>query len=240
MPDIAPAPGGTTIDIGLLNKQSVMKKLCVFIMGGLLLASTMTRAQEQQTSAESNLKPKFGIKGGLNLTNLYVSDVSSEHMKAGFNAGVFAKLPVTKGFSIQPELLYSLKGAKENYNNFAQGSGEYRFNLGYLELPVLAVVNLAPNFNLHLGGYAGYLVNANIKNVNNQGTVQSATELNTGDFKRWDFGLAGGLGFDIENFTLGARYNYGLSHIGKDDNLTGALTKNSKNAGISIYAGFGF
>lgn len=209
-------------------------------MGGLLLASTAARAQEQQTSTESHLRPKLGIKGGLNLTNLYVADVSNESMKVGWNAGVFAKLPVTKGFSIQPELLYSLKGAKENYNNFVQGSGEYRFNLGYLELPVLAVVNLAPNFNLHLGGYAAYLVNANIKNVNTQGTVVGATDLSTGDFNRWDAGLVGGLGFDIENFTLGARYNYGLAHIGKNDNLTGALTKNSKNAGISIYVGFGF
>jgi len=216
------------------------RQLLVFIVGGLLLASSAARAQEQQTTTESNLKAKFGIKGGLNLTNLYVADVSTEHMKAGFNAGVFAKLPVTRGFSIQPELLYSLKGAKEDYNNFVQGSGEYRFNLGYMELPLLAVVNIAPNFNIHAGGYAAYLVNANIKNVNNQGSVVGATELSTGDFNRWDFGLAGGAGFDIQNFTIGARYNYGLSHIGKDDNLTGALTKNSKNAGLSVYVGFGF
>jgi len=216
------------------------RQLLVFIVGGLLLASSAVRAQEQQTTTESNLKAKFGIKGGLNLTNLYVADVSTEHMKAGFNAGVFAKLPVTRGFSIQPELLYSLKGAKEDYNNFVQGSGEYRFNLGYMELPLLAVVNIAPNFNIHAGGYAAYLVNANIKNVNNQGSVVGATELSTGDFNRWDFGLAGGAGFDIQNFTIGARYNYGLSHIGKDDNLTGALTKNSKNAGLSVYVGFGF
>lgn len=218
-----------------------MKRIhVVFIVGGLLIASTAVRAQEQQTVAESGLKAKFGIKGGLNLTNLYVADVSTEHMKAGFNAGVFAKLPVTRGFSIQPELLYSLKGAKEDYNNFVQGSGEYRFNLGYMELPLLAVVNIAPNFNIHAGGYAAYLVNANIKNVNDQGTVVGANELSTGDFNRWDFGLAGGAGFDIQNFTIGARYNYGLSHIGKNDNLTGALTKNSKNAGLSIYVGFGF
>jgi len=231
---------GTNMSVFKKHQLIIVRKLGVFILGGLLFTSTAVRAQEQQTSAESNLKAKFGIKGGLNLTNLYVSDVSTEHMKAGFNAGVFAKLPVTKGFSIQPELLYSVKGAKEDYNNFVQGSGEYRFNLGYMELPVLAVVNLAPNFNLHLGGYAAYLVNANIKNVDDQGTVQGASDLNTDDFKRWDFGLVGGLGFDIENFTLGARYNYGLSHIGKDDNLTGALTKNSKNAGVSIYVGFGF
>jgi hypothetical protein len=71
----------------------------------------MPKAQQltgsQQTSAEPSLSPKFGIKGGFDLTSLYISDVSSEHMKPGFDAGIYAKLPVTRGFSIQPELLYS-------------------------------------------------------------------------------------------------------------------------------------
>jgi hypothetical protein len=218
----------------------IVRKLSILFMGFVLLASTTAYAQEQQTAAESGLSAKFGIKGGLNLTSLYVDNVSSEHMKAGFNAGVFAKLPVTKGFSIQPELLYSVKGAKDTYSNFLQGDGEYRFNLGYMELPVLAVINLAPNFNLHLGGYAAYLVSANVKDVNNDGTIEGATDLNADNFNRWDFGLVGGLGFDIQNFTLGARYNYGLSEIGKSGNLSGDLTKNSKNAGVSIYVGFGF
>ena len=218
----------------------IVRKLSVLFMGIVLLTSTAAYAQEQQTTAESGLSAKFGIKGGLNLTNLYVDNASSEHMKAGFNAGVFAKLPITKGFSIQPELLYSVKGAKDTYSNVLQGDGEYRFNLGYMELPVLAVVNLAPNFNLHLGGYAAYLVSANVKDVNSNGDIQGASDLNTDNFKRWDFGLIGGLGFDIQNFTIGARYNYGLSQIGKSGSLSGDLTKNSKNAGISVYVGIAF
>jgi hypothetical protein len=221
-----------------MEKHQTIRKLSV-LFTALLCAVIGVRAQEQQTSTDNGLKPKLGIKGGVNFTTLYSTDVSTSHMKTGFNAGLFAKLPVTRGFSIQPELLYSLKGAKSEYNNFVQGNGEYRFNLGYIELPVLAVVNLAPNFNLHAGGYAAYLVNANVKNVKN-GEIQGATELNTNDFNRWDFGLAGGVGFDIEHFTLGARYNYGLSHIGKSGNLAGQLTGNAKNAGFSIYAGFGF
>ncbi len=223
-----------------MKKSMFVRKLRVLFVGACLLAVPAAYAQEQQTSTESGLSPKFGIKGGLNLTSLYVDNVSSEHMKAGFDAGFYAKLPVTKGFSIQPELLYSQKGAKDTYSNFVQGSGEYRFNLGYMELPVLAVVNLAPNFNLHVGGYAAYLVSANVKDVNNDGTIEGATELNTDNFNRWDFGLIGGLGFDIGNCTIGARYNYGLSEIGKSGNLSGDLTKNSKNAGVSVYLGFAF
>jgi hypothetical protein len=161
-------------------------------------------------------------------------------LKPGFNVGIFSKIPVTPGFSVQPELLYSLKGSKTDYNNFVEGTGQYRFNLGYVELPVLAVVNLAKNFSIHLGGYGAYLTNANVKDVNNNGTIQSITELNANDFNRWDFGLAGGLAFDIENFTLGARYNYGLTEIGKSGNLTGTALGNAKNNGLSIYVGFGF
>lgn len=225
-----------------MKKQMVMmsRKFGVLMTAGLLAFAVGAKAQEQQTSMEPGLKPKFGIKGGLNLTSLYVNDVSKEHMKAGFNAGVYAKLPVTRGFSIQPEVLYSQKGAKENYDNFLQGSGEYRFNLGYIEVPVLAMINLGSNFNIHAGPYAAYLVSANVKNVNGNGDIEGATELNKDNFNRWDFGLAGGVGFDVENFTIGARYNYGLKEIGKTDNLAGQLTKNSKNAGLSIYVGFGF
>lgn len=223
-----------------MKKNLIASVVTGLVVAAFILAPAGGNAQQQQTSLDSGMTAKFGIKGGLNLTSLYVDNVSSEHMKAGFNAGIFAKLPVTRGFSIQPELLYSVKGAKDTYNNLAEGSGEYRFNLGYVELPLLAVVNLAPNFNLHAGGYAAYLVSADVKDVNSDGTVTGATELNADNFQRWDFGLVGGLGFDIENFTLGARYNYGLTNIGKSGNLSGDLTKSSKNAGVSIYIGFGF
>jgi len=224
-----------------MKTQSFIKQKFVFLLStALLVIFSTVHAQQQQTSQESALATKFGIKGGLNLTNLSSDNFTDNHLKPGFNVGIFSKIPVTPGFSVQPELLYSLKGSKTDYNNFVEGTGQYRFNLGYVELPVLAVVNLTKNFSIHLGGYGAYLTNANVKDVNNNGTIQSITELNANDFNRWDFGLAGGLAFDIENFTLGARYNYGLTEIGKSGNLTGTALGNAKNNGLSIYVGFGF
>jgi len=224
-----------------MKTQSFIKQKFVFLLStALLVIFSTVHAQQQQTSQESALATKFGIKGGLNLTNLSSDYFTDNHLKPGFNVGIFSKIPVTPGFSVQPELLYSLKGSKTDYNNFVEGTGQYMFNLGYVELPVLAVVNLAKNFSIHLGGYGAYLTNANVKDVNNNGTIQSITELNANDFNRWDFGLAGGLAFDIENFTLGARYNYGLTEIGKSGNLTGTALGNAKNNGLSIYVGFGF
>lgn len=217
--------------------------VCVaMLIGGTLVAGSKAVAQEQQAMGESSLSPKFGIKGGVNITNLYVDDdVSDENMKVGFNAGFFAKLPVTRGFSIQPELLYSSKGAKETYDNFILGEGEYRFNLNYIELPVLAVFNLAKNFNLHVGPYVSYLAGVNIKDLNkDEGTIDEVAELDADNFNRFDYGVAGGLGIDISNFTIGARYNYGLKEIGKSGSVSGELLKDSKNSAISLYIGIGF
>jgi hypothetical protein len=218
-----------------------MKRImCVAFLSAAFLTTSTVFAQEQQTTSESSLSPKFGIKGGVNLTNMYVKDVSDENMKVGWNAGVYAKLPVTRGFSIQPELLYTSKGAKETYNNFIEGKGEYRFNLNYIELPVLAVFNVAKNFNLHVGPYVSYLASVNIKDMKDDGTIKNISDLDAGNFNRFDYGLAGGLGIDISNFTVGARYNYGLREIGKSGSLSGELTKDSKNSAISLYIGIGF
>lgn len=204
------------------------------------LLSLSVFAQEQQTSAESTLTPKFGIKAGLNFTNLYIDDIDDERMKLGINAGVYAKIPISKGVSFQPELLYYNKGTRASYDNVVLGTGEYRFNLHYLELPLLFSFNVAKNFNIHAGGYAAYLLGADIKDVNKDGTIQEIDNLNADNFNRFDAGLVGGLGFDIQNVTIGARYNYGLVKIGESGSLSGELTKNAKNSAIALYVGFAF
>ena len=218
-----------------------MKKVLILLAIGLGTFSLTSYSQEQQTVTEPTLTPKFGIKGGLNLTNLYVDDVSDENMKANFHVGFYGKMPLTRGVSIQPELLYTSKGAKEKYNNFLSGNGEYRFNLNYIELPLSFVFNIAPNFNLHAGGYAAYLVNVNIKNLNkDNGEITEIANLDEDDFHRFDAGVLAGLGIDIQNFTIGARYNYGLCEIGKSGSFAGQALNNAKNSAIQVYLGFGF
>jgi hypothetical protein len=221
-----------------------MKQLCskcgVVLVAVMLFTSVSVMAQEQESIGGSALSPKIGVRGGINLSNMFVDDVSDENMKLGVNVGVFAKLPLTRGFSIQPELNYSSKGAKQNYNNFIQGEGEYRFNLNYVELPVLAVFNLGENFNIHAGPYIAYLASVNIKDLNDDGTIDKIADLNAENFNRIDYGLSGGIGVDVGNFGFGARYNYGLREIGKSGSLSGELTKNSRNSAISLYIALGF
>jgi Outer membrane protein beta-barrel domain len=216
-----------------------MKKIKVFLLCAFMLTTTVGFVQAQMEERDP-LAPKIGVKGGINLANLYVDDASDENLKVGLNAGLFFKVPFTEFFAIQPEILYSSKGSKVTYDNWILGEGEYRFNLNYIEVPVLAVFNIGPHFNLHAGPYAAFLASANIKDMRDDGTIADANDLNADNFNRFDYGLAGGAALEFSNFTIGARYNYGLKEIGKSGNLSGELVRDSKNSVASFYIGFGF
>jgi hypothetical protein len=190
--------------------------------------------------AQDENPTRIGVKGGLNLSNFRVDEVADNNMKVGLNLGLFAKLPVSESFSIQPEILYSSKGSKLKYDNFIQGEGEYRFNLNYIEVPVLGVFHIGEYFNIHAGPYVAYLTSSNIKDMEDDGTIEGIAELDANNFNRFDYGIAGGIGIDVNGFIAGARYNYGLQEVGESGSLSGELTDDSKNSVATVYIGFGF
>jgi hypothetical protein len=214
---------------------------------GLLVLVLLAAGQVQ--AQNDNPGPSFGIKGGLNLANLFVNNndnIEDNNWKVGYHAGLFVKAPLTNFLSIQPEVLYSTAGAKLTYggSGLAQtlgiNPGEVRFNLNYVQVPLLFLVNVGA-FNVHAGPYASYLLNANVKNLQDSDPFNAATlvELNEDDFQRVDYGLAAGLGFDLKNAKMGLRYNYGFQQIG-GGGIAGRLTGNARNAVAQVYVGFGF
>ena len=142
------------------------------------------------TSFASAQSIRSGIKGGINVSNLYINDVSDENSRIGFNVGIYGQLFPSDVFTIQPELLYTTKGTKAVYDGVFVGSTD--FNLNYIELPVLGVIKLGKVMELHLGPYFGYLVNANIKYDGDFGSGNN--ELDRDNFTKLDYGIAAGLG----------------------------------------------
>jgi hypothetical protein len=215
--------------------KSVMKKINVVILLTICcLAAAPAFSQEGQNVT------RFGVKGGVNFSNFRVDGIKDNNIKAGLNLGLFLKLPIAEAVAIQPEILYSSKGSKLEYDNFAQGEGEYRFNMNYLEMPVMGVFAIGDVFNVQVGPYIAYLTSSNIKNMNENFDIQGVKDLDEDSFNRFDYGLAAGVGFDFQGFVVGARYSYGLNEVGKSNNLSGQLTNNSKNSAATIYLGFGF
>ena len=163
-----------------------------------------------------------------------------ENAKIGFQLGFFAKAPLSEFFSIQPELLYSLKGAQLEYDNlFAEGKAS--FNLHYIEVPVMAVFNVSENFNIHAGPYVAYLAGADVKNKTTDGDFDFEDEIDRDNFEKFDYGIAGGIGVDGPKVGFGLRYNYGLQKIGREKQVFGQTYSfsNAKNAVIQAYLTLG-
>ena len=181
---------------------------------------------------------RFGIKGGLNVSNLITSDVNTQNALYGYNAGVFLKLPLNNYFSLQPELLYTTKGAELNYNNsYVTGTG--RFAINYFELPVLVVINLTKDLNIQGGAYAASLTDATAKNIVN-GTFDFAGQINKDNFNTLDYGLIGGIGLDMGQTNLSIRYEYGLQTIGKQRSFSGVnyIFPNAHNSTLQANISF--
>lgn len=179
----------------------------------------------------------FGIKGGLNLSNLYTDEVDDQNVLAGFNVGVFTEIPLTESISIQPEIGYTTKGAELVYNN-ALLSGTAKFRLNYVEVPVLLKANLTDNFNLQFGPYAAFLVDSKVTNESSNATFNFEQNISKDDLNKFDMGLAAGIGFETDNFGMGLRYNYGLTTVGKERTVLGQTYTypDSKNSVFSLYA----
>lgn len=164
---------------------------------------------------------KFGIKAGLNYANQTGSDITingSNYNKdaiTSYHAGLVAEIKLTDGFSVQPELLYSTQGA--SYENAGE---EFKNELGYLSIPVLAKFHLNKTVSLDLGPQASFLLSER-----NDFDVKNA--------ETFEFGVAGGLGFNItKNFFLQGRYVLGLTEASKEAEV--------KNSVVQVSAGFTF
>lgn len=200
-----------------------MKTTC---MMGILTLLFLSGAVVSSTAQDR----RMGIKGGLNLSNLYVDDVDDENARVGFHVGVYGQIVSTETFAIQPELLYTTKGSESEWNGLIDQT--VKFNLNYLELPVLAVFKLGESAEIHIGPYFSYLLGANIDTEGDLGGTNE--ELDRDNFKPFDFGLSGGFGLNFGAVQIGARYNYGLSEIA-DSDAADLLLGDAKNSCAQVY-----
>jgi hypothetical protein len=203
------------------------------ILSAFIYLLTIPTAYAQESSV--------GIKGGVNFSGMYTKEINDKNLNPGLHFGVLNRISVSDFFVIQPELLYSVKGVKYTYDDFADGTT--KFNLNYIDLPVKLVFNLSENFSLQAGGYIGYLVNAKLKTdaeVLNFFDVTSEDEIDRENFNTLDYGLVAGLGFEQDPLIFGVNYNLGLNNIAKDDKLSHDMLGDAKNTVIQVYVGILF
>ena len=173
-----------------LTKIKIMKKL---ILSAAVALLAITGAQAQVA---------FGLKGGLNVSNLYGSGVSSQNTKSlfGANAGVFASIPLATTFYIQPEVSYSMEGAM-----YKTPSSKDKLN--FINIPIMFKYVTTSGFFVEAGPQLGILASAK-KDIGS-----SNIDIKNG-LQNVNFSVGGGIGYKLDpSLALGARYMAGISDL---------------------------
>lgn len=158
-----------------------------------------------------NASAQFGIKAGLNFANLKGSGSEDFNVLTNFHIGGLYEARVFDHVYVQPELLYSVQGAKVD-------SEEIKLN--YFTVPLLLKIYLNGNFNIQAGPQFSMLLSEsdNFKPYNSE---------------TFDFGFTGGLEFFVtDDFFIQARYYGGSKEVSGNTDL--------KNTVVSASLGFVF
>jgi hypothetical protein len=182
---------------------------------------------------------KIGIKTGINLSILSGTVNRDPKYKPGAHIGGFVDIPASEVVHIQPEFYYSSQGAKVSYGTAGVvKTGETNLNLHYFNLPLILKFYISEIFNFQFGPQAGILIGARERGTYNGLDIDENT---TSSYKAIDFALSGGFGIEAsENLSFGARLNYGISNIGKENTILGSKSPSVNNRVIHIYAAFSF
>ncbi len=180
------------------------KKVSLLIITVMVFTSSfLVKAQES---------PQYGVILGLNLANLTGEGVPIDATtKAGLTFGLDFQYKFSRYWSIEPQALYSMRGA----TSFAES-----IVLNYIEFPLLLKYSIvvsprAPVFtNLFIG--PSFAINVVSKdNVNFNGENISVDLKDS--TKAFEYGIVAGAGLDFDLgssvFNVGARYTFGISTI---------------------------
>jgi hypothetical protein len=165
---------------------------------------------------------KFGIKGGANIANVngnFTGELSNWKSTVGFCAGIFLELNLGRILTIQPEVLYTVKGADS-------GTGKLKFD--YLEIPVLLKIRI-PTGSVHPFVFAGPAFGFSLRAL--------IDGVKISDMPTADYGAVLGGGLQLgRSIHIDARYTMGLQKLAIPDLDTIDL----KNGVLSATIGLAF
>ena len=213
------------------------------MIAAMMLATLGAVAQNEV--GQFTLQPKVGM----NISKITDSNLNS---KVGLVAGFEAEYGVAKNFGVSVAALYSMQGAKRDLNlNVSGNSVDVKFNLDYINIPVLAQYYIVPGLAVKAGIQFGFNVRNKVKvgtniagyNLKDDCSMDEFLDMaralgesipSDAKFQKFDLSIPVGLSYEYEDFVLDARYNIGTSKLIKSD------PDSSKNGVFQLTIGYKF
>lgn len=170
--------------------------------------TTTTSYSTSSSASPSGTGVKFGIRGGINLSNISRdgdSDFSSGS-KTGFNAGVFVDLPLGSVLSIQPEVQFSQKGFKST-GTYLGTPVEYKQTTNFIEVPLLAKIKPTTNFGILVGPQFSFLASTKTKFATGNASYETIVKEDNDNLRKNILGGVAGVEVSSGRFLVDLRYS---------------------------------
>lgn len=181
--------------------------------------------------------PRVGVMAGVTFNTVSGEDADDFKSLTSFLAGGFAELPLSNLISLQGEALYRVKGFSAE-----DGNDKLSLKASYFQVPVLLRINIPTNSDgatrirphVYAGPAFGFKASCKITGTDGGSPVNEPCSEFDAEIKSTEMSAVFGAGLDINDFTLGVRYDLGLSQVSPDAN------EDSKLRSLAIYLGYGF
>ena len=188
-----------------------MKKLMILM--AILTMAVVAKAQHEE--GDFMVQPKVG----LNIATLSDADKSITDL----HFGIEAEYMVTDNFSLGLGAILSNQGAKYEYYeltaNGENSKNNYKVDLDYVQVPILASYYVLPGLAVKAGVQPGFKMRAKAKfddrtidldELYKQGSVLLGEDIKVSKF---DLSIPVGISYEYKNIVLDARYNWGLVKV---------------------------
>lgn len=169
----------------------------------------------------------FGLKGGLNLSNVY--DTEGEEFDAdakfGFAGGGFVSIPFGKLIGFQPEVLISQKGFQATGQMFGS-TYSFTRTTTYLDIPLLFAIKPVEFVTILVGPQYSYLMKQKDVFSSPNITVDQETEFDNDNIRKNTLCITGGADININHVVIGARVGWDLMNNNGDGTSSTPRYKN--------------
>ncbi|MFA5848247.1 MAG: porin family protein [Bacteroidales bacterium] len=172
-------------------------------------------------------KLSFGLKAGVNISNVYDSEGEqfNADAKFGLAAGAFVAIPLGKYFGVQPEILFSQKGYKGS-GSILGSNYSFTYTSNFIDVPLLFALKPISFITIVAGPQYSFLVsdkyvfNSAIVNTNQE------NEFNNDNIRKNILCFLGGVDFNLRRIVIGTRIGWDIQANKGDGTSTTPRYKN--------------
>jgi len=159
----------------------------------------------------SGKKYTFGVKAGLNLSNVYDSqgEQFNADPKLGLAAGIFVALPLGKYFGVQPEILFSQKGYKGT-GSLLGSSYSYSYTSNYIDVPLLFAFKPVSLITILAGPQYSFLVKDTYTFNSALINLEQENEFENDNIRKNTLSFLGGVDINLNRIVIGTRVGWDL------------------------------